>query len=80
MRKEHRPISVICELDPEEVTWKNKIDEWVGDEISDEELLEHYPSYLLRIEERMARSVKRVASNLTNRFAKGSKKEGEVVE
>ena len=44
-------------IDPQEVNFHKKAQEWVHDEISHDELLRHYPSYLLSAPERIVRFV-----------------------
>lgn len=57
-------IGTIVKEDPQEVNWRQKIGEWARNEISHEELLEHYPSYLLSVPERIARFLQRKVSQL----------------
>lgn len=59
-----RPIGIIVNEDPQEVNWRNKVGEWAQGEISYEELLKHYPTYLLSIPERIVRFVQTKASQI----------------
>ncbi|KKU49065.1 MAG: hypothetical protein UX88_C0032G0003 [Candidatus Woesebacteria bacterium GW2011_GWC2_47_16] len=54
-------------IDPQEVNFHKKAQEWVHDEISHDELLRHYPSYLLSAPERIVRFVQEKVSQITRK-------------
>ena len=53
---------LLCKEDPQQIKFRNKVREWVFDKISYNEMLQHYPSYLLGIPERLVRSIREAIS------------------
>jgi hypothetical protein len=54
----------ICEKDPQQIAFEKAAFDWVSGKIDYERLMEKYPTYLLRLEERIARFVKHTARTI----------------
>lgn len=57
---ERRPISDVCDPDPQEEEFKGKVRQWVNGEINREEMMASFPSYRLDTLERLTRGIKRL--------------------
>lgn len=55
-----KPISQICEIDPEEIRFKEAVNSWVEGEINYEQLIKKYPSYLLDFPQRIIRKISEI--------------------
>ena len=62
-----RSIGIIINEDPQAVNFHNKVQAYVRREISYEELLANYPSYLLPIPDRFLRFVKTKISQIARK-------------
>jgi len=62
-----RSIGIIINEDPQAVNFHKKAQEYVRREISYEELLDNYPSYLLPVPERVLRFVKTKISQIARK-------------
>ena len=62
--------SVGIREDPQQATFHNKVQEWARGEISYEQMVEYYPTYLLSVPERFVKFVQRKALQITGSGAK----------
>jgi len=62
-----QPRSILCQEDPQNISFRIKTREWVHGQISQEELRESYPSYLLSMSERGMRFLRRKIFGLSEK-------------
>jgi hypothetical protein len=59
---------IVCQIDPQQKTFQEAVNDWVSGKISYEQVMEKYPNYLLHPAEKAVRFIGRAAKTLLGKL------------